>query len=161
MQNLQPEKTRQEQFLILDRRYGSSHALASTWTFFHVVRNGHYWLIVVWNVNKGNITISNYDSMHFENMTDIKIVEEYVLHTAQRLGQEHTIHITILPHAPSNMIKQADGCSCGVYCAMIADCLTSNINIQLLTPTSIIGDRQRMVQNILGQTAPRLISAHA
>ena len=43
---------------------------------------------------------------------------------------------------------------------MIADCLTSNINIQLLTPTSIIGERQRMAQNILGQAAPLLITAH-
>jgi hypothetical protein len=98
--------------------------------------------------------------MHIERSADIAIITEYILHTAQRLNQENSIHITTDNNAAKLMPIQKDGCSCGVYCAMIADCLTSNINIQLLTPTSIIIERQRMAQNILGQAAPLLTTAH-
>ena len=59
--------------------------------------------------------------MHLLHPTELDAVQEYFLETASVMGRTQTFTYIIAENAAQLMPKQADSCTCGVYCARIAD----------------------------------------
>ena len=154
------DRLEQKDYSCVHRLYRTKKATDFTWTFFPTIKNRHFYLIVAHNDNTGEVKISSYDSMHLLHSSELQAVRQYYQDAISTETTGYYYNFVLSENAADKMIVQQDGSSCGVYCAMIADCLTSNVDITLLTPSSIIKDRQRMAQNLISQDAPVLVTAH-
>ena len=97
--------------------------------------------------------------MHILHTGELEAVHQYFRHVVLETNSNTSTHI-LEANAAEHMIAQQDASSCGVYCAMIADCLPSDVDITLLTPTTIIQDRQRIAQILISQHAPFPVTSH-
>ena len=98
--------------------------------------------------------------MHLLHSSELEAVRQYFKEALSTNNQYGELSYIIEENAAEKITIQQDSCSCGVYCVMIADCLTSNVDITLLTPSAIIKDRQRIAQNLISQHAPFLVTSH-
>ena len=78
--------------------------------------------------------------MHILHTVELEAVQQYFRHIVLETNSNNPTYI-LETNAAAHMIAQQDASSCGLYCAMIADCLTSDADIKLLTPTTMIQDR--------------------
>ena len=125
------------------------------WIIFTTWKNNHFTIITA---QPPHNKITQLDSLSTNLEAEIHAVHNFLRYMATSTNQSQHDDWTIDYDATSYMTRQINGVDCGIYAAMMVDCLVSDISLSALTPKVISDCRSHIAYSILSKAAPILNS---
>ena len=149
-------RLKQGNFSHIDRQFRTKDIFAHDWILFPILKTSHFTLIAVRPHHNGRNHILFYDSLSQDCTEEVTAVHNYLRHVASHTHRPEYETWDIDMHATVAMDRQQDSVNCGIYTAMFADSITTEIPLSALTNDFIQRCRDRMATCLLQNKASHL-----